>query len=97
MFFTRTNKPHPQTSSTGIRTQARSWQLLRKRQIQFQIEYSRALSAPSITHSTSKECEAEPQAHKNVCCVLKQGSDGEGADYCGHQREKSWQVWKSPL
>lgn len=65
MYFSMTKpKPHPlvwrtdlqHSEHTGICTQARTRQLLRKRQIQFQIEYSGAFSPSSNRHSTFKVC-----------------------------------------
>lgn len=64
VYFTMTKpKPHPlvwridlHSERTGICTQACTRQLLRKRQIQFQIEYSGAFSPSSNTHSTFKVC-----------------------------------------
>lgn len=41
----------------------------------------------------------EPSVHPltHIVLLLAQGLYDEGADYCGHQGEKSWQVWRSPL
>lgn len=56
-------------------------------------------SVPLLTHTALPKCVKLncTRMQKNVCCVLAQGLYGEGADYCGHQGEKSWQVWKSSL
>lgn len=55
-------------------------------------------SVPLLTHTALPKCVKLncTRMQKNVCRVLAQGLY-EGADYCGHQGEKSWQVWKSPL
>lgn len=98
LFYTVTSTPHSQTSCT-VSTLAFAPRPELGSQIEFQIKHSRAFSPLSNTHTQHFHSMSSwtAHAHKKMCCLLAQGLYGDGVDYCGHQGEKSWQVWKSHL